>query len=607
MAKKDFPTRDPRPGYKWVECTTCNREGEIISGWSAGANGRKIRCPRCFRLGWVQQSLGLLGEDRPPTSLRPTKPPKPSAHDSRQAEPEESPPPESRPSEPQEPPPLKPEESQSPAVLPPKPNESSPSSVSPPPQRPSPVWPSLPRKDEGGGNKNDPDGCLFGSCLEQGCLFPILFFGGILLVAALIGGIFDSCEGSQEGSSAPTYSRPTSTWTRTPTPAVTPTPTRSTLPTSQATVTPIVIPTPFHTITPIPMPSATPSPTASPTPTSIPTPTATPTLVPTAVPTAAPTPAPTTMPAPVPATTEDPSIAEIGQLQLYALELINADRAKHGVAPVALGYNPAAQSHAEDMVAHGYGGHWWSNGMKPYMVYTVTGGKSYASENVASSGWSMQRWQEKNCDSFLVQCVVPTPSEAIEELHWSMMYDDADSDWGHRDNILDEGHRAVNIGIAFNNRRVTFIQHFEGGDVEAPEPPSLAKDGTFTLTFLKVQPGLDIGRVASIYYDPLPVSMTAAQIDALDSYCLGGGATTRCGDPVVRILPPPGPGRYYSQLDDNEVVADVWAEDEDSFRLNAYIGDLVTRPGVYTVVIWKDSGTTRFSERLLALSILPEQ
>ena len=130
----------------------------------------------------------------------------------------------------------------------------------------------------------------------------------------------------------------------------------------------------------------------------------------------------------------------------------------------------------------------------------------------------------------------------------------------------------------------------------------------FTLALSKNSPGLDIGqRVVSIYYDPLPVSMTPAQIDALDSYCLGGGATTRCGDPVVRVLPPPGPGRYYAQLDANEVVADIWAEDEDSFQVTAYIGDLVTRPGVYTVVIWKDSGTTRFSERLLALSILPEQ
>ena len=50
------------------------------------------------------------------------------------------------------------------------------------------------------------------------------------------------------------------------------------------------------------------------------------------------------------------------------------------------------------------------------------------------------------------------------------MYDDAHADWGHRDNILRESHRAVNIGIASNGRRTTFIQHFEGGAIEADGP-----------------------------------------------------------------------------------------------------------------------------------------
>ena len=80
------------------------------------------------------------------------------------------------------------------------------------------------------------------------------------------------------------------------------------------------------------------------------------------------------------------------------------------------------------------------------------------------------------------------------------------ANWGHRDNILDTGHRAVNLGIAFNGKRITFVQHFEGGDVEVVEPPTLASDGKFTLALSKNSPGLDIGRVASIYYDPLPVS-----------------------------------------------------------------------------------------------------
>ena len=49
----------------------CNGEGEILSRWAAGADSGRIRCPRCFRLGWVQRSLGLLRKDHPPTPKKP--------------------------------------------------------------------------------------------------------------------------------------------------------------------------------------------------------------------------------------------------------------------------------------------------------------------------------------------------------------------------------------------------------------------------------------------------------------------------------------------------------------------------------------------------------
>ncbi len=293
---------------------------------------------------------------------------------------------------------------------------------------------------------------------------------------------------------------------------------------------------------------------------------------------------------------------EITELREYALGLINADRTKHGVAPVVLGNNPAAQMHAEDMLEHDYQGHWWLDGRKPYMVYSATGGTSYVAENAASWGWTEAEWRSDNCGSFLVRCNVPSPELAVKEHQWGMMYDDAHADWGHRDNILDEGHRQVNIGVAFNNRRVTFIQHFEGGDVEADFRPTLSSDGILSLTLSKKRDGVSIAEIVSIYYDPQPISMTPSQIDALDSYCVGGGATTRCGDSILDVLEPPPPGWYYN-LDANEVVADLWEEGDDSFQEIASLGSLVAKPGVYTVVVWKDSGTDWLSETLLELSV----
>ncbi len=290
-------------------------------------------------------------------------------------------------------------------------------------------------------------------------------------------------------------------------------------------------------------------------------------------------------------------------MRQYALELINQDRAKFGFEPVVLGSNGAAQLHADDMLKHGYSGHWWSDGRKPYMVYSETGGTSYVSENVGWSGWSVERWKEENCDSLFVSCSIPDPQEAVEDLHWGMMYDDADSDWGHRDAILDENHRAVNIGVGFDGRQVVFVQHFEGGDAQVLARPSLSGDGLLSLVLLKNQAGLDVAPSVTLYHDPPPVPMSPEEIRALRSYCIGGGSTTRCGEAVAEVLKPLDAGQRYSGLEGNEVVADVWDEDEQSLTVIANLGDLVAEPGVYTVVVWRESGTTRIEDQLVALTL----
>ena len=233
-------------------------------------------------------------------------------------------------------------------------------------------------------------------------------------------------------------------------------------------------------------------------------------------------------------------------------------------------------------------------------------GTSYAAENAASSGWTDREWQAESCGSSRVNCIIDSPEEAITELQWLMMYDDAHADWGHRDNILRDSHRAVNIGVASNGRRTTFIQHFEGGAVEAEGPPVLSSSGRLSLEVAKRETGVAIGGVVSIYYDPLPTPKTSAQIDRMDSYCVGGGFTTSCGDAVARILDPPGPNSYYANLEANEVVADSWTETSSRFSFSADMGALMQRPGVYTVLVWRDSGGGWLSEVLVSLSLFVE-
>ena len=637
MTKKAYPTRDPRPGYEWVECTMCSGEGEILSRWAAGADSGKIRCPRCFRLGWVQRSLGLLRADHPSTPSRPARSRKrrdhvqkvggehptgcdcPNCRETDQpttGEPKKNeagagqegsgPEPELNPTETDRTPSNQCAEEkeggekhdeleQIPSgSLPPEPQESPPS-VSVPQAQPSqpPVGPPTqpPRHHQ---PPSEPD------AVKPPNYWMWIFGVAAVLLLGVTGALFimeprdETQNRATRESPTPMPISPTSVAAHTPTTTSTEWSYDDYVAGKRDTI--VVVSTRTPEPTPGPMHTTSPTPTSAPTPTRTPTPTPAPAPPPTPIATPAPTPAPT----PVPTSTPTP----LEELREYALQLINIDRANHGVAPVVLGTNPAAQMHAEDMILHDYLGHWWVDGRKPYMVYSKTGGTSYVSENVASRGWSLQRWREENCDSFLVRCLVPKPKDTIENHQWSMMYDDAHADWGHRDNILDEGHRAVNIGIAFNGRRVTLVQHFEGGDVEAVETPTLSSDGTLNLSVSKVRSGLSIGEIVSIYYDPLPVPMTPAQIDALDSYCIGGGITTRCSDSVIDMLKPPRPGWNYSGLDANEVVADVWREDEDSFGITANLGNLVAKPGVYTVVLWKDDGTDWLSDLLLELSVV---
>ena len=259
------------------------------------------------------------------------------------------------------------------------------------------------------------------------------------------------------------------------------------------------------------------------------------------------------------------------------------------------------------MLAHDYFGHWWVDGRKPYMVYTQTGGTSYASENAATSGWTDREWGAENCDSLLVRCTVLSPTAEIIELQRLMVYDDADSNWGHRDNILRESHRAVNIGVASNRRRVTFVQHFEGGAVEADGPPMLNAEGVLSLSLVKRETGVAIGAIVRVSFDPPPTPKTPQQIDALHSYCTGGGFTPTCpGSYAARILKPPEAGYYYSNPDSNEVVAHSWNETADAFTFTADVGSLMQRPGVYTVVIWRDTAGGYLSEVLVELSLFVE-
>lgn len=297
-------------------------------------------------------------------------------------------------------------------------------------------------------------------------------------------------------------------------------------------------------------------------------------------------------PTPTPSTTE---LAE------YMLVLINEGRQANGLSPVVLGTNTAAQEHAEEMLENGYLSHWGLDGMKPYMRYTLAGGYNSESENCWGPNWYADEnlYPEKN--------VIDLLNEAEESLMASS---------GHRTNILNEWHRKVNIGIAYNKVAAYVVQQFEGDYIRFSQLPTL--EGS-VLTFSgETLEGFVVDGV-QIWYDPPSHSLTLGQLGETSCY--------DAGEPVAFLRSPPPPGHYYpSYLDTytwskctnpylvdpdtppptpspyglrptdliiegytivNWVTASHWAISGSSFSISA---PLDTEPGVYTIRIWGQKG-----------------
>lgn len=276
-------------------------------------------------------------------------------------------------------------------------------------------------------------------------------------------------------------------------------------------------------------------------------------------------------------------------LRSFALDLINADRQKHGVPPVKLGTNDSAQIHAEDALKNEcLVGHWTVNGLKPYMLYRLAGGIGVVAENAAGGGSS-----SSECQKPRVFCGLLDVEAQISDHQWGMMYDDAHANWGHRDTIINPHYDTVNIGIAFDDHRLAFYQHFEYNGVAYDTEPVL--DGGLLRLRLRPLDGHAVGNVV-VFFDPTPTPKEPGEIELLTSYCTGGGFTDECDDvgPAAVVLKPPPPGSRYVDLAPGRIVANVWSEQVGgSVEIEADLGSLVDKPGVYIVVIWSESEDPR--------------
>jgi hypothetical protein len=214
------------------------------------------------------------------------------------------------------------------------------------------------------------------------------------------------------------------------------------------------------------------------------------------------------------------------ELKQYALQLINEDRQKAGLSPVVLSSNEAAQSHAEDMLKARKLTHWTTDGMKPYMRYSVYGGTGYVAQNAAiqmsETPDAIVNYRLDLCKLSDVFCIKAQIEQAIRVAEHGMVYDDVNCcDNGHRDNILDKYHTHVSLGIAFNSFDFAYVQNFENNYVEWNQQSIHYDNNTKIVTMSgKTKDGYHYSAI-EIVHESLPTPQT--YLDNLDKRSYGFG------------------------------------------------------------------------------------
>lgn len=298
----------------------------------------------------------------------------------------------------------------------------------------------------------------------------------------------------------------------------------------------------------------------------------------------------------------------------YVLELVNSERVAAGLDMVEYGNNTAAQIHADDMLAKCYASHWGSDGLKPYMRYSLTGGYQGNAEIVSGLNY----------------CMGPRDGHDVVSLRLDIgeMVDGFMNGTNHRDVVLDPRHTSVNLGIAWDQYNTRMVLHFEYGYVSFAEPPHIW-NGTlsFNGTLLNGAGSRWDMVVVQMFHDPPPHPLTAGQLARTYGYGYG--------IPVDYYRPEPpqcmayGTGNVYVTIkgyhDPYGVSPDVpapesiseahqmyqlargypppfyrenmWAHTYDTYSKSGDIIHVETRvqsslnrngPGVYTIVVWAD-------------------
>lgn len=270
----------------------------------------------------------------------------------------------------------------------------------------------------------------------------------------------------------------------------------------------------------------------------------------------------------------------IADLVQYALNKINEDRSRLNLSPVQLSRNPAAQIQAENILKAKHIGHWTTDGMKPYMLYSVYNGSGGVSQNVAT---------ESNYGGTI------NPYRAIDAAERTMMYNDSlCCNDVHRQDILYKYHTHASIGIAYDEDYFAMVQNFENNYIHFNEPFIDDKDERrVQISGQLLSPVIsDISLYGlDIYYDETPSYIQYEKHKDDKSY--------EFGKLVGFVFSPMDFNEWFEYLRSkiysamgislsyySPFPADKWLVDSKSVDIKFDISPVLKKEGVYTVVLY---------------------
>jgi hypothetical protein len=251
--------------------------------------------------------------------------------------------------------------------------------------------------------------------------------------------------------------------------------------------------------------------------------------------------------------------------RLYMLQLINRDRASHGLGPVLLDpiATAAGQKHAEEMAMQRYQAHWNMDGKKPDQRYTEAGGVDFSGEN------SHYMWQGSGPER---QPLIPNARFLKQELEKieSDYFNEVPPNNLHRVTILDPYQTHVGIGLAvaggnrmrtLANKQVFVRRYLE----DVARLPVAAQPGEQITISGRVKQGYDFWAIG-IGREPLPRPTSVQQLRQTGGY----------NRPQAhQWLFPIAPGREGT----------VRVDADGRFRITTPIA-ADNQPGTYYVFIW---------------------